>query len=183
MALLYKRVLSATHHAIESHNIAIPHTTASCGHGFTRIHLDPLASSIRNVKNHSITSASQLATLQELGDVRWLRDGWSSTLPRSAKAIFTWREESVDACTASFAPSSTFRNPARIEQALAAWCYQQTARAGLFSRRHCKLCLSVLAMPVSSCMHMPPRPPDPMPSSTPWGHEGGEQEWSVSYIQ
>jgi hypothetical protein len=64
-------------------------------------------------------------------------------------------------------PVSTSRNPARMESAFAAWCCQQTARAAFSSRRHCKLYLVVLqCQPTGACMLMPP---DPMPSSTPWG--------------
>jgi len=49
-------------------------------------------------------------------------------MPRSAKGDLNLARGDFDACTASFAPS-TFRNPARVESALAAWYCQQTARA------------------------------------------------------
>ena len=63
---------------------------------------------------------------------------------------------------------STSRNPARMESALAAWCCQQTARAAFVHAGTGNFTSTVPLCVASSCMHMPP---DPMPSSTPWGSQ------------
>ena len=101
-------------------------------------------------------------------------------MPRSAKGDLPLARGDLDACTASFAPSP---RPAILR----AWDQPLRHRAvsrppgQLFFTQALQTLPPGAAVPASSCMRMPP---DPMPSSTPWGREGGDRaivEYHVSY--
>jgi len=102
-------------------------------------------------------------------------------MPRSAKGDQNLARGERDACTAFFAPSSTFRNPARMESALAAWCGQQTIKESFLhagTGNHLVLCCGA-----NQQLHAHAARPHVI--FFPMGHRGGEQgivECIVSYM-
>jgi len=92
-------------------------------------------------------------------------------MPRSAKGDLILARGDFDACTASLflyalhVPQSCTHRISPCGMVLSA-----DRQGSLFFTQALQTLPLCAAVPASSCMHMPP---DPMPSSTPWGE--GEQ--------
>lgn len=137
------------HDVISRHRAATAHSFMYPWHHTHKWICLGLAAGICEVESHSITSIPHLP-VQNTPRVttRWLVSG-DAEIGQGRSSL---GERRLDACTASFAPSSTSRNPARMESALAASCSSADRQGSFSSRRHCKLYLLVLrCQPAAAC--------------------------------